>query len=518
MKPLRLCGVKWQCMSKTKAEYKIIIATVIAVVSIWTLDSAFNAWVLQRGIFFNLLLNVGQSEPFLRIFLSLSVLAFGIIISIITARHGRAGEILRKHSTAIETSMDGISICNPEGTYVYVNQAFAAINGYDVPEELIGKTSWFAYGDQEYARIQSTVEPVLVKSGRWRGELIAARKNGSAYYQEASISMLEDGSRICIIRDITWRKRSEERLRRSERFLNTIFDSIRDPFSIFDRNFQIIRANDAYARMRNKEASELVGRKCYQVLQNRTSVCEGCVVKATFSSADPCVKDKFFLLHDGTGIWMEISTYPILDEDGSVSYTIEYTRDITDRKKTEEEKRLLIEKLEYLSSTDSLTGLMNRRALTNSLIYEIDRAKRYNSELSLILCDIDNFKEINDTYGHDAGDRALHSIAAALKTILRKADIAGRYGGDEFMLILPETSVKGAEKIAEKILSAVRNAEMSFTEDKSIRLSLSIGLSKLEADSDTADSLIKRTDDAMYASKEGGRDRVSTVKSYPLFP
>jgi diguanylate cyclase (GGDEF)-like protein len=86
------------------------------------------------------------------------------------------------------------------------------------------------------------------------------------------------------------------------------------------------------------------------------------------------------------------------------------------------------------------------------------------------------------------------------------------------MLILPETSIKGAERIADKILSAVRNAEMSSAEDKSIRLSLSIGLSSLEAESDTADSLIKRTDDAMYASKEGGRDRVSTVNSYPLFP
>jgi diguanylate cyclase (GGDEF)-like protein/PAS domain S-box-containing protein len=505
-------------MGKIKAEHKIIIATVIAVASIWTLDSAFNALVLHKGTFPGFLLNAGLNEPFLRILLTLTFLAFGIIISIITARHRRTGNILRKHSAAIETSMDGIAISDPGGAYVYVNQAFATINGYDGPGELTGKTCRIAYGDREYERIRSTVEPRLEKRGRWRGELLGVRKNGSTYYQEASITMLEDGSRICIIRDIAWRKRSEERLRRSERFLNTIFDSIRDPFSIFDRNFQIIRVNDAYARMKHKEASELVGRKCHEVLQNRTSICEGCVVSTTFNSADPCVKDKFITLHDGTGIWVEISTYPILDEVGLVSHAIEYTRDITDRKRSEEEKRLLIKKLEYLSSTDGLTGLMNRRALTDSLLYEIDRAKRYNSELSLILCDIDNFKEINDACGHDAGDRALQSIAASLKTILRKADIAGRYGGDEFMLILPQTSIKGAEKIADKILTAVRNAEMSFTEDKSVRLSLSIGLSSLEADSDTADSLIKRTDDAMYASKEGGRDRVSTVKSYPLFP
>jgi len=505
-------------VSKTKTEHKIIITTVVAVVSIWTLDSAVNAWVLHKGTFLDLLLNVRPGDNFLRILLALSFLAFGIIISIVTARRSGTGEIIRRHSAAIEASMDGIAIIDPDGAYVFVNQAFASINGYDGPEELTGKTCRVVYGDREYKRFRSVVEPVLEKSGRWRGELLAARKNGSTYYQEASITMLEDGSRICIMRDITWRKRSEARLRRSERFLNTIFDSIRDPFSIFDRNFQIIRANDAYARMRSKEAGELVGKKCHEVLQNRASVCEGCAVNTTFNSGDPCAKEKFIVLHDGTGMWMEISTYPIFDEDGSVTHAIEYTRDITDRKKSEEEKRLLIEKLEYLSNTDGLTGLLNRRALTDSLFYEIDRAKRYNSQMSLILCDIDNFKEINDACGHDAGDQALQTIASTLKTILRKADIAGRYGGDEFMLILPQTSIKGAEKIADKILFAVRNAEMSFTEDKSIRLSLSIGLSSLEADSDTPDSLIKRTDDAMYASKQGGRDRVSTVKSYPLFP
>ena len=94
--------------------------------------------------------------------------------------------------------------------------------------------------------------PTLIKNGSWRGELMAKRKNGSTYFQEASVTMLEDGGRVCIVRDITWRKRSEERLHRSERFLNTIFNSIRDPFCIFDTEFRIIRANEAYARMKNK--------------------------------------------------------------------------------------------------------------------------------------------------------------------------------------------------------------------------------------------------------------------------
>ena len=497
-------------MGKTKDEHKVIIATISAVVLIWIVDAAFDAFVLHEGTFQDILLKVTSHEPFLRIVLSLGFILFGIIISRVLMRHSRVESMLKKHSAAIESSMDGIAVYDANDQYSYVNQSYASINGYTRPEELLGKHYAAAYEESELVRMKQVCIPALQKSGRWRGELVAKRKNGSTYYQEASVTMLEDGGRVCIIRDITWRKRSEDRLRRSERFLNTIFDSIRDPFCIFDSDFRIIRVNEAYAQLKNKAADDLVGKKCHEVLQNRDTVCEACVVEKTFHSADPCAKDKSVVLDDGTEVWMEIYTYPILDEEGNVSHTIEYTRDITDRKKSEDEKKRLIDKLEYLSRTDSLTGLINRRALTDRLAYEIDRAKRYSSELSLILCDIDNFKDINDTFGHDAGDRALQTISATLKTILRKTDIAGRHGGDEFMLILPETSIKGAESLAEKLLNDVRDADLKLTSGKPVRLSLSIGISGFAAGTDTSDSLVKRADGAMYASKQGGRDRVST--------
>jgi diguanylate cyclase (GGDEF)-like protein len=149
--------------------------------------------------------------------------------------------------------------------------------------------------------------------------------------------------------------------------------------------------------------------------------------------------------------------------------------------------------------------------LTDSLGYELDRAKRYGGELALILCDIDNFKEINDTFGHDTGDRALQTLSGTLKTMLRKTDIAGRYGGDEFMLILPETALAGAQSLADKILSAVRNADLVFGDGRNVRMSPSIGVTCLAGRDDTIDLLVKRADDAMYSSKQCGRNRVSTT-------
>lgn len=499
-------------MIKIKEEHKVIAATVIVAVLAWCLNAVYDSRVSHEGPFLQLLLNVTTHEPFLRMFLTLSFLVFGVVIARVLAKHNETEGERKKQSAAIESSMDGIAIYNRNGEYIYVNQAYASINGYADPGELAGKTYKNAYDETALERIDSVCGPALLKTGRWRGELIAKRKNGSTYFQEASATLLDDGGRVCVIRDITWRKRSEERLRRSERFLNTMFHSIRDPFCIIDDEFRVIRANEAYGNLKGKHVDDLIGRKCHEVLENRDRVCEGCIVGTSFNSADPCAKEKNITHADGTRAWVEIYTYPILDEDGKVTHVLEYTRDITDRKKSEEEKLRLIDTLERLSRTDGLTGLMNRRALTENLIYEVDRAKRYMSPLSVLLCDIDSFKEINDAYGHDVGDRAWQTISATLKTILRKTDMAGRYGGDEFMLILPETSRKGAENLAGKLLSIMRDTDLHLPDGKPIRLSMSIGIAEPLAGETGIDALIKRADDAMYASKQNGKNRVSSAK------
>lgn len=480
---------------------------------IWSGDAVFNALLSQEESFLSVVTSGPRRELFFRAFMTAGFLLFGVAMALMLSKQTRAEKAVKRQSAAIEASLDGIAIYSRDGAYVYVNQAFASINGYENPAELLGKTFRNAYDAEELVRMEQVVAPALKNSGQWRGELIAKRKNGSTYFQEASISLLDDGGRVCIIRDITWRKRSEDRLRRSERFLNMIFNSIRDPFCIFDREFRVIRANEAYGALKGRSIDDLIGRKCYEALENGDTKCDDCVVDKSFRSADPCVKEKQAALPDGTPIWMEIYTYPILDEDGSVSHVIEYIRDTTVRKKAEEENRRLIERLEHLSNTDSLTGLMNRRALTRHLAYELERAKRYGAELSIILCDIDNFKEINDTWGHDMGDRALQAVSATLQTILRKADIVGRHGGDEFLLIAPETSDKGAEGLADKLLAAVRETGLSAPDGKPVKMTMSIGVACLDLGRDNIDSFVKRTDDAMYASKQAGRNRVTTAKN-----
>jgi diguanylate cyclase (GGDEF)-like protein/PAS domain S-box-containing protein len=139
--------------------------------------------------------------------------------------------------------------------------------------------------------------------------------------------------------EIAERRATETALVKSEAFLATIFDSIRDPFCIFDRDFAVVRANEAYAQMKQKGLGDLIGKTCHRVLENRDAVCDGCIVRKSFLSGDSCAKEKMAFTPEGMRIWLAVYTYPIVDSRGHITHIIEYTRDVTQRKMAEEALR-----------------------------------------------------------------------------------------------------------------------------------------------------------------------------------
>jgi diguanylate cyclase (GGDEF)-like protein/PAS domain S-box-containing protein len=314
-----------------------------------------------------------------------------------------------------------------------------------------------------------------------------------------------------VIRTMTEQGRALEELEKSERFLSSIFDSIYDPFCILDRNFVIVKANEAYARLKGTSLAKIIGKRCYEVLEAREDVCDMCVVERTFRSLKPSAKEKHITGPGGSDVWVEIFTYPIIGEAGEVSHVVVYDRDITDRKRAEEERQKLIRELEYLSRVDMLTGLMNRRALMEFLEQEAERVRRYKSELSLFLCDVDYFKEINDTYGHSAGDSVLGFLGGLLQGMVRKADMAGRYGGDEFLVVMPETDITGARDFAERLRRRVQEESLQHSSGEEIKFSLSFGIAGFQRGKDNTDTVISRADDALYKAKKNGKNRVEVI-------
>lgn len=182
---------------------------------------------------------------------------------------------------------------------------------------------------------------------------------------------------------------------------------------------------------------------------------------------------------------------------------------IADKERMEVELRSANERLETLASTDGLTGLYNRRAISESLIRDLARADRDNKPLSVIILDVDRFKSVNDTHGHQVGDAVLTMVGAVLRQTLRVSDVGGRYGGEEFLCILPATDHPGALVVAERLRVALpMNPVPSATGLVQITASFGVATVHGKGCRSDSDALVRRADEALYQAKHQGRDRV----------
>jgi diguanylate cyclase (GGDEF)-like protein len=176
-----------------------------------------------------------------------------------------------------------------------------------------------------------------------------------------------------------------------------------------------------------------------------------------------------------------------------------YAMNITKRKRAEEEIHLF-------ATTDGLTGITNRREFTAILEREVDRVKRYGTPLALAMYDLDHFKLVNDTFGHDVGDYALQAITGLVKENIRAADIMARWGGEEFMVLMPQSDLQAAKIMAEKLRLQISGHHFDKVND----ITVSFGVTAFETEDDP-DSLLKRVDNALYLAKKQGRNRVESL-------
>ncbi len=205
------------------------------------------------------------------------------------------------------------------------------------------------------------------------------------------------------------------------------------------------------------------------------------------------------ICHDGRVVWIRNTMVPHYDEKGLLTRYDGLIEEITERKLAEEE-------LKRLATTDRLTEAYNRTKFNEIIEREVERVKRYNQPLSIIIFDIDHFKNVNDEYGHNAGDRVLKTIADIVRENIRKIDYFVRWGGEEFMIISSDTGLQEAYLLAERIRQTI---EDYMFEDVG-KVTVSLGITEFE-ENDTPDSLIKRADDAMYEAKKKGRNRIEMI-------
>ncbi|XGV95646.1 MAG: CHASE2 domain-containing protein [Leptolyngbya sp. BL-A-14] len=324
------------------------------------------------------------------------------------------------------------------------------------------------------------------------------------------------GSAIVILAHIA---RVQEELKRSKEFLSTIINTIPDPIFVKDRQHRWIVLNEAYARLTGYPLDDLLEKADADIFTPAEAEVFRQQDQLVFSREQEQEHEATFT--DKSGVAHHIATKRSLHKDpaGNV-FLVGVIRDITERKRAEEElKRTAAElmrwnaeleqsasQLRHLANHDVLTGLPNRKLFYERLGQSIGWAKENKQAVGLLFLDLDGFKLINDTQGHDIGDLLLKAAAKRLTGCLRSSDTVSRLGGDEFTVILPAIPTSAdAARVAEKILTTLANPFQ--IEQHTIFISASIGISLYPQNGGTVDALTKEADGAMYSAKELGKNR-----------
>lgn len=203
---------------------------------------------------------------------------------------------------------------------------------------------------------------------------------------------------------------------------------------------------------------------------------------------------------------------PVKGTSGDIEFVCVTITDVTDTSIYQLQLQELTDSLAEMSNLDGLTNIYNRRYLEENLAKEFDRSKRYGEPLSLILMDIDHFKDINDQHGHLAGDEVLRQTVQRLKASIRNADILGRYGGEEFVAILPSTNLQGAQILAERLREKIAGTPIQ-SNTEALTVSISIGITTIHENIDHYEKLLNEADIALYSSKNQGRNQVTAFNA-----
>ena len=429
-------------------------------------------------------------------------------ISDITA-HRQTEELLRlseaRYRAIVEDQTDLVCRFLPNGTLTFTNEAYCRYFGRRSEEILatnfipmVPKEDW------DYVMAQTAIcnadHPINTCEHR------VIRPDGEVrWVQWIDRAILDENNALIELqsvgRDVTEQRLAEEALRHSEARYRRIVQTAQEGIWQIDAANCTTFVNARMAEMLGYTGEEMMGKSLFTFMDEEWRKMAMGGNHGGYLPERAEQHDLKFRRKDGSELWALISTHSILDEQGRYAGALAMVADITDRKRMEETLR-------RLATQDSLTGLFNRRYFFTVAKREFQRSQRYGHPLALLLLDIDYFKRINDRYGHRAGDQVLRTVAAILREGLRQVDIPCRYGGEEFVMLLPETPLDTAMAAAQRLGATLAETPIQ-TEKGPVPVTVSIGVAALlNGENLTLEVLLERADQAMYAAKQAGRNQV----------
>ena len=417
----------------------------------------------------------------------------------------KAEEVLADEATRrrilIEQSSDGIVVLDQDGKVCEANKRFTEMLGYS-PEEMKQLHIW----DWEIQVPKDKVIEMLREADEAGNhfESVYQRKDGTTYNVETSANAaMFAGQKLifCVCRDITERKKAEEVLADEATRRRILIEQSSDGIVVLDQNGKVYEANKRFAEMLGYSPEEM---KRLHVWDWESQFPKEQVIEMVRAVDE--AGDHFESVHrrkDGTTYNVEISTNGAMFAGQKLIFCV--CRDITERKEMEQ-------KLSEMATHDALTGLPNRLLLTDRFDIAIAQAKRRTRNMAIMMLDLDHFKYVNDTLGHDIGDKLLKAVGDMLKGIIRKGDTIARMGGDEFVLLFPEINdLQNTIGIAQKILDDFKKP---FQIDcHKILITTSIGIALYPLDGEDFETLMTSADKAMYFAKEEGRNNFKYANS-----
>jgi len=413
----------------------------------------------------------------------------------------RLEEARRADEAALRAMLDNSPyrawLKDAEGRFVAVNEKFAKASGGKNVADMVGKTDTELW--PEVLAVRYRADDLIVMASRTEKyteeKLIDFGKE--KWFGTFKTPIIDESGKVLgttgFSRDITERKWAEEQLRLTAK----IFESSHDSIIITDTEGKIISSNPAFTEITGYSAAEVTGknpRLLNSGRQGREFYEEmwRCIKQTGYWSGEVWNRRK-----DGAVYAGRLSINALRDEAGKVSHYIGVTSDITEHKAAQE-------RIRNLAYFDQLTGLPNRSLLRDRINQLIASSQRDKHEFAVLFIDLDNFKNVNDSLGHHAGDLLLQSVAGRLRSSVREVDTVSRLGGDEFVVVLPEVGISGAQQVARKIIGQVASAY--FIESHDLTVTTSLGISIYPEDATDMENLLKHADTALYRAKAKGKN------------
>jgi diguanylate cyclase (GGDEF)-like protein/PAS domain S-box-containing protein len=293
---------------------------------------------------------------------------------------------------------------------------------------------------------------------------------------------------------------ANEELKESEALYRSVSEMANDGIGIMAQGM-ITFCNSSFAKMIGREIDEVLGQP-FSTFLHPDSLPEVMEDYQKVLAGEEITPRREFTVVKKKGDVVTIEVSASVLEDPPNLRVLLIGRDITEQKRLEDQ-------LHQLAITDPLTGISNRRHFFNLAEKELARARRYKRPISAVMIDLDTFKQINDQYGHLVGDQVLQAVAKRVRDCVREVDIPVRYGGEEFVILMPDTDLANAAKMAERLCVEI-NSQPIKTNDKPVSVTISLGVASCEVGQEiTIDTLLDWVDQAMYAAKREGRNRVA---------